>query len=148
MTKQEFINFLNNRINTAISAERYIKKHYQSIHFDIITFTDFPEDFTFAQKLYHYINNDNELKLGLCSVCGKRTRFKGVFNGYCDYCSHKCALNSNERKEVVRETWKNKSYDEKQIAENKRKQTCLNRYNCENPAQSEDVKKKRKRIHV
>ena len=62
---------------------------------------------------------------GICLKCGSPTKFTGLYEKYRDYCSVKCAQNS--------ETTRDKS-----------KQTCLDKYGSENAFQSEEIKTKYK----
>ena len=43
--------------------ERIFKKRFPD-HYKNICSLSFPESFRFSQKIYHYIHNDEELKLG------------------------------------------------------------------------------------
>lgn len=61
---------------------------------------------------------------GKCKVCGKDTRFINYSMGYTKYCSAKCSANSEETKQ-------------------KRAQTNLIKYGCENVSQNETIKKKK-----
>ena len=121
----------------------------------------FPTYFTFNQKIYHYINDDEELKLGLCVECGKRCTFVGISKGYRKYCSKTCIMNSKEIREKIksvklarygdenfsnrdkaRDTVKNKSLEERKQSELKREKTCLERYGTRLASQSTAVKEK------
>ena len=50
----------------------------------------FWEDKKLFQLFWHFINDDPELKLGLCPVCGNRCRFKNLVIGYRHHCSPEC----------------------------------------------------------
>ena len=86
---------------------------------------EFPDGFSFGQKVYHYLYDDNELLLGLCPICGKRCRFNGLSRGYGKYCSNSCRGLSDDTREL-------------------RAMTCVERYGVENPMGNETVKNKRK----
>ena len=47
------------------------KKKYQDFYKEINNI-NFPIDFIWTQKLYHYFNDDLELKFGICHICGFR----------------------------------------------------------------------------
>lgn len=58
-----------------------------------------------VQVIYHLMNNDKELKLGICKVCNKkRTSFISLEKGYRDCCSRKCAAYVEEKREKSRQT--------------------------------------------
>ena len=66
--------------------ENVFKKYFIKLYNDL-NIIDFPNGFTFAQKLYHFLRNDINLQLGLCKTCGKRTHFLGFTKGYRTYCN-------------------------------------------------------------
>lgn len=94
---------------------------------------------------------------GICPICGKPTRSLG-FNGYKKYCSNKCASNSKEVKEKIKQT-NLKKYGTENVAQvpeikdkirntvkseecqTKIKQTNLEKYGTEWPNQNEEIKK-------
>ena len=98
------------------------KKKYPSVYKDILTW-DFPKEFTFSQKLYHYLYDDRELNLGHCKMCDNRCKYRGFIEGYLECCSHKCAGNNEEKK--IRT-----------------KQTCLKKYSTEHPMKNKSIKEK------
>lgn len=101
----------------------------------------FPNKFTFRQKLYHYLNNDYELKLGLCKKCGKRTTFLDLKNGYANYCCKSCAQQDFVRmdKEGIRKRVIGFVVNNNR---EKAKKTCLEKYGVENPQQVKEIQKK------
>jgi len=106
----------------------------------------FPYDFTFQQKVYHYLNNDYKLELGICPTCLNRSGFIGILYGYRKFCSCKCAQNNdivrNKQISSCIEHFGCQNPSQSEIIKDKRKQTCIKRYSCENPFQTEDVKEK------
>jgi len=140
MTKEEFKEWCHD--NHLHVTENCIKSHFPDIHTDIIAFTLFPAEFIFQQKLYHYLNDDPDLLLGLCPVCGSRCRFKTVARGYCHFCSRVCSSNSDEYREKCKETCLKKYGAEyaSQTREfqNKVKQTCLKKYGKESYSQTDE----------
>ena len=54
--------------------EKVFEKYFPEYYIEISKLV-FPDDFKFSQKLYHYFNNDINLKLGYCLVCGNKCRF-------------------------------------------------------------------------
>ena len=89
---------------------------------------DFPEDFSFTQKVYHYLHDDFYLKIGIC-VCGKRCKFISLNAGYKKHCSVKCSVN------------------DKAVIEKKEK-TTLKKYGVKNCFQSESIKDKIKKVNL
>ena len=121
MKKEDVFNFLMEH-SKPYCKEKNFKKNFFEFYQDLLKWS-FPEDFKFSQKLYHYFNEDRDLNLGICPVCGNRCKFKNFIFGYYFTCSLKCAHNSPEIKEKI-------------------KQTNLKRYGVENPFQSEEKKNK------
>ena len=74
---------------------------------------DFPKEWKFYQKLYHFLLDDYDLKLGICPSCGNRCKFHihGEFS-YRTYCSVRCSNLSNEHIQSQLNTWKNKTQEE------------------------------------
>lgn len=109
---------------------------------------------------------------GICKTCGKSTKFQTLSDGYGDYCSNRCIINNKEVQQkrlsainkenlskVIKEGLKksNKSSkktkldrysDENYNNRDKARQTYLNKYNVDNPAKSELVKKRIKQTFI
>jgi very-short-patch-repair endonuclease len=112
---------------------------------------------------------------GICSVCGKNTKFISIKKGYCKHCSYKCSKNSShtlkKRQETCLKKYGNKNFFGSEIGKNKvstsilkkynvtnvmkneeikekKKQTCLERYGYETPLQSEEIKNKIKNTMI
>ena len=73
--------------------EKRFKKYFPVIYEDFKSICFKENDYTYDQLLYHYFHNDFNLDLGICKMCGKRTKFKNLFSGYSDFCSNDCQLN-------------------------------------------------------
>ena len=91
---------------------------------------------------------DEQLKK--CKNCGKEMKYsKGIKH---DYCSNKCRSNSKEIQEKTKQTCL-KKYNCENVFQNKNiknkiKQTNLEKYNCENPAQSKEIQNKIKQTNL
>jgi len=83
---------------------------------------------------------------GICKMCGKRTRFNNLRDGYVMYCSEKCSSNDVDiRKKTIDtniEKYGTKTPAENKIILNKIKQTTLKNYGVENSFQSDHIKEK------
>lgn len=138
MKKFEIKTHISNRKNGI--GEKTFEKMFPDDYHSICSI-EFPSDFTFSQKLYHYLNDDYELKLGLCEKCGKRCKYKNTNDGYQKFCSSKCSNTSNTTKEKIKKTNLERygvehPYQNKEILE-KVKQTKLERYGDANYVNSE-----------
>lgn len=124
-----------------------IKKHFPK-DYEIIINT-FPESFSFPQKLYHYINDDFDLKLGICPVCGKRCVFEYFKIGYRKHCSNKCEANDPKIKEKRNRTnlllYGNICSLHGKEIEAKTKATMLRKYGKDNPMAVERFQEKARR---
>lgn len=98
------------------------KKYFPKLYEELMQ-VQYPEGFTFAQKIFHFFNNDLEFELGKCPVCGKRTKFKNFSKGYQKYCNSVCMGQDPT-------FWA------------KHTETNLQRYGVVNPGQSEKIKEK------
>ena len=120
-TKEEVLSIIKTKPNGNIEEFNF-KKKFPELYQELSTW-NFPSDFKFTQKLFHYFNDDPELKLGLCPVCGKRCKFTKFNRGYLLHCSKDCAI--KDKNTLI-----------------KRKETCINRYGVENAFQSNEKKQK------
>ena len=98
-----------------------------------------------SQEYYNrYLKDD--IREGICSVCGKETKFINMNMGYLETCSRKCGY------EIRKQTWienfgvEHPSQSE-EIKEKKR-QTNIERFGVEHPLQSEEIKEKRKQTCI
>lgn len=131
--KLELKTFLLSQKNICQNNLKWFKNHYNELYLDFLTW-NFPISFSFVQKLYHYLNEDKEFKLGLCS-CGKRCRFISFKQGYHKFCSCSCSAKSSERIQHQKDTME-KLYggcgNASSILKEKQKSTMIERYGDEN----------------
>lgn len=74
----------------------------------------------------YYDSYMKKLNEGICAVCGKKTSFRGLFEGYLECCSIKCSNNHNidKIKQVKLARYGSSTYNNQA----KVKETCLERY--------------------
>ena len=123
MIKTDLIEFLKSH-PIGYTSEKNFQKHFP-FHYNEIIKINFPDDFTFSQKIYHYLNDDLSCSLGLCPTCHKRTKYKGINIGYLQHCSPTCS-----------------SIDKN--VQNKTKMTCLQKYGVDVASKSTEIKNKQK----
>lgn len=86
--------------------------------------------------------------IGVCTVCGKDTKFRSLSAGYGKYCSSKCSANSKETREKVEKTNIDKYgvpyLQQSKSIQEKTKLNNLEKYGVKNVAQHDDVKDKYK----
>ena len=144
MNKEEVFNLLKTKGGFYCQEKQFIKK-FPDIYDDICRI-DFPEDFSFSQKLYHYFNNDSDLKLGICPVCGNRCPFYGFNKAYSNWCSAKCRMKDENIKAKIKQTclkkYGVKNYSSTKECKNKVKQTNIKKYGSEYYQLSNDWKNK------
>ena len=104
--------------------EKGFSKRYPDFYKEICSI-DWPKGFTFRQKLYHWFNNDFDLKLGIC-CCGNRCSFISLNDGYFKHCCKHCSTLDEEVKQT-------------------RSNTCLEKYGCEHESKSVLVKDKKRK---
>lgn len=168
-TKEEVLSILQTHPNGNIEESNFKKKFPE--HYEEVLKHSYPEDFKFTQKLYHYFNNDPDLKLGICPVCGNRCKFKTFNIGYNEHCSIKCINNDkivrskieftnlerygnknnlwseSGRKKVLDTCIKHWGVDnvlKSDVIKEKIKQTTIERYGCEHNSQCNEIKEKKK----
>jgi endogenous inhibitor of DNA gyrase (YacG/DUF329 family) len=77
-------------------------------------------DITFKEKFYLMENDMNELPI---CYCGNKVKFIDMSNGFRQFCSKRCMIDSSEIKE-------------------KRKKSCIDKYGVDNPSKSDIIKLK------
>jgi hypothetical protein len=75
-----------------------IRKNYPEIYRGIEDF-NFPENYTFQQKLWHFLQDD--FTIHRCE-CGNNLHFIDFRRGYRTYCSTDCPCSINHNKETVK----------------------------------------------
>lgn len=140
MSKSElFEYFLNSDINlTYILQKNLFKKLYPEIYTEFTNW-DIPEEgktWKFKQQIWHFLQDDLNLKLGLCPVCGKRCKLVRFRLGYRQTCSIQCSNQSQEHKDKAKETclekYGSEFYSSTLEGQQRIKQTKLDRYGDEN----------------
>ena len=127
LLKEEVLGIITTQPNGNIE-EKNFKKKFPELYQEIINL-NFPSEFKFTQKLYHYFYDDPDLKLGLCPVCGKRCEFLNFNKGYSKHCSIKCSKNNYE-------------------TQLKYEKTCQEKYGVKNVFKSEEIKEKIKQTNL
>lgn len=83
-----------------ILSECRFKLYFPSLYKELLEW-DFPSDFTWSQKLYHFGRKDKDLKLGLCKICGERCEFIDSKYDYEEYCCGEfCSSNIHNKLEL------------------------------------------------
>ena len=87
MDKLELLCYLQNIDDKSggFKKKESIKKRYPEIYEELIKI-DFPEHFTFVQKLWHFLQDDYTIHK--CK-CGNDLKFIDIRNGYRTFCSNK-----------------------------------------------------------
>lgn len=163
ISKEEVLGIITTQPNGNIEEYNFKKKFPE--HYQEVLNCNFPSDFKFNQKLYHYFHDDLDLKLGLCPVCGERCRFNGFNKGYNQHCSYSCVQLDKDVRDKIENTCLEKygetSYTKTSECQermfntklekygdgyysnrDKFKQTCLTKYGKENYLQTEECKER------
>lgn len=147
ISKEEILNLLKEHPNGYIEEYKF-RKIFPQYYIEIINWI-FPKDFKWTQKLYHYLHNDRELKLGICPVCGKRCNFYRFGKGYKKHCSMKCkSLDPNIQNKTKRTCLKlygKESYSQTEESKERIKKTTFQRYGVDCYAKTEESKEKAKK---
>lgn len=130
------------KIKTNQWTEAYFMKNFYDFHKWLSEL--YPFDISFKEKIYWYINKVS--KLPVCKECGGPVKFLSVKKGYTTFCSSKCKAINIDEKEKTKQTLLDKYGVEHNFlipdVHEKRKNTWINKYNTENPAQNNTVKDK------
>ena len=150
MTKEEVLSILKTHPNGNIEESNF-KKKFIELYQELSTW-NFPTDFKFTQKLFHYFNNDPELKLGLCPVCGNRCKFVSFGIGYIHHCSKSCStLDDNVQNKMKETSIKKWGYEYPSQSPKFRVQviqTCNEKYGCDNISQVNEIIEKKKQTKL
>lgn len=148
-TKEEVLSILKTHPNGNIEEYNFKKKFPN--HYEEVLKLSYPEDFKFTQKLYHYFNNDPDLKLGLCH-CGNRCKFISFGIGYTHHCSKSCStLDDNVQNKMKETSIKNWGYEYSSQSPQFRSkviQTCNEKYGCDNISQVNEIIEKKKQTKL
>ncbi len=158
-SKQDVFDFLKNIVvdkNGSLLKEKTFKRLFPKLYDELNDFISHHSimcDWSFKRKLYHFLLEDEDLKIGLCEVCGKKyTRFENFIYGYHKYCSMQCTGKSSERLKKIKCTNLERfGYDnvvKSPEIRTKIKNTNLEKYGVEYPLQSSDIKEKWKNTNL
>lgn len=131
--------YVINQSSTTIGGfPKYFSELYQE--YKDISFPEESNTWRFCQKLWHFLQNDYELKLGICPMCGNRCTMESFKEGYKQYCCTKCVNQSNNHKEHCYQTKELKYGDGNYNNRNKAADTCVEKYGVLNYAQTQEWK--------
>ena len=141
MSKEELLDKLlsNHNYIKEICFIKNFPEHYQEL-----IKIDFPDSFSFSQKVYHYVYNDPYLKLGLCKQCGKRCSYRSFNDGYQLFCSIQCRNKNIDTITKFKQTYKNKSDEEKNNIHTKQSISHHNKSNEEKQQIIKSIKQTKK----
>ena len=146
MSKEEITELVKSCKNGMYTRETVFKNKFPE-DYECILKMEFPNYFTFSQKLYHYLNNDIELKLGLCN-CGNRCAFVNFNIGYKYHCSNSCSKKDKNTTKKMKETlykkYGNENYNNRELF----KKTSQERYGVSSPTQTDEIKEKIKKTNI
>lgn len=105
LVSKEFLKEKLSEIYLKVEGSEYdtfLKKH--DLLFSLTTYTSFLDNnVKNTERIYCLMNNI--LLKPICKHCQKEeTKYKNFSIGYTDYCSVKCSSNSEEKKDLIRET--------------------------------------------
>ena len=141
MSKEEIFNLVKSKPQSYLIESCFSKKFHE-IYLEYLKW-DIPNEgknWKFKQKLWHFLQDDLELKLGLCTVCGKRCKLIRFNLGYRVFCSLKCSNGSQIHKDKNKKTCLNLYGDENYNNREKSKQTKLKNFGDENYNNREKAK--------
>jgi hypothetical protein len=134
--------FTNKRggINT-----KKIKMPNNKIYLDtLLEITNFLPKDTHLRFRFNYIKEGYINMPKLCKTCNKSV----LVNVYSEYCSKKCSNNNNLVIDKMKHTWGNKSIDEVEEIQNKRRCTNLEKYGVDIASKLPEVIEKNKQSHI
>jgi len=100
------------------------------------------------EDYYLYILNNKKDNICKNENCNKSTKFRGIFNGYAEFCSIQCVTRSkiirNRSKKTNLERYGVEHASQSKEIKEKSKRTCLEKYGVENAFQNKEIQKKYK----
>jgi hypothetical protein len=170
MTYSEIINNENGP-SGRMYTEKYVKNNYVEIYDDIIKYCQINlNTLPFKEKVYHYVNNIDNLKCCSNPNCNNLVKFKNSTIGYYKYCSNKCVssdpdvkkekeaksyekygtkapcMNSKIKNKIIKtnqEIYGFNSPLQNNIIKYKSKKTLFENYGVDNPSKSKKLIDKR-----
>lgn len=122
-----------------------IKMSYNKIYLDtLLETTNFLPKDTHLRFRFNYIKEGYLNIPKLCKTCNKSV----LVNVYSEYCSKKCSNNNNSVIDKMKQTWDNKSIDEFEEIQNKRRCTNLEKYGVDIASKLPEVIEKNKQSHI
>ncbi len=150
MNIEEVFQFLKEHGKQYCQEKLFIKKFPD--YYQYVLSWDFPSDFKFSQKLYHYFYNDPNLKLGTCPVCGNRCKFIGFNIGYTNHCSISCsALDKDvlfKKKNTCIEKYGKEFYSQTNERKDRITKTSMEKYGTSHPFKSKEVRDKIEKTNI
>ena len=149
ISKQEVLSIIISQPKYYLQ-EKIFSKKFPKLYQEIQSI-NFPEDFKWTQKLYHFFNDDFEFNLGRCVMCGKRCNFQTFGKGYSIYCSKECCMNDSKRIEKMQNTCL-KKYGVKNVTQSpeirkKMEDSLYKKYGVRNPMKSKEIQEKTKQTN-
>ena len=121
----------------------FLLKNYPDFyHFIIDKYSGY--SLSCPEMLYWYFNNLSEHPK--CKICGKKVKFKNIYTGYCDFCSHKCCTLGTRQK--AKQTCLERYGVENYTNPEKRKQTNIERYGVDCYTKTEEYIEKSKKTYI
>ena len=160
LSKRDVFNFLkciDLSKNGSLIKEKTFSLLFPELYSELVSFVadnnTIMSEWKFNRKLFHFLQDDTDLKLGVCEVCGKKyTSFESFTYGYRNYCSMKCTGKSIQRLEKIKQTnierfGCDNAFKSSEIRA-KIKNTNLDRYGAEYPLQSSEIKERWKNTNI
>ena len=121
----------------------FLLKNYPDFyHFIIDKYSGY--SLSCPEMLYWYFNNLSEHPK--CKICGKKVKFKNIYTGYCDFCSHKCCTLGTRQK--AKQTCLERYGVENYTNPEKRKQTNIERYGVDCYTKTDEYIEKSKNTYI
>ena len=96
-----------------------MKEYFPIIYEDFKKQKFADNDYGFTQLLFHYFNDDYDLKMGYCKYDGKKTKFRNFIYGYNEFCSNDCQIKYITTNSSIIEKRQNTFDNKKELTKNK-----------------------------
>ena len=121
--------------------ERHVRNNFPEFYSKLM---EYPDDLKFTERIYWYFHNLTEKPK--CPICGGAPKFISFNEGYLEYCSFKCSMQSSTRIDRIKTTMLEKygveNASQSQEIKDKKKKTLQEHYGVDVPLQSDVIKQK------
>lgn len=122
--------------------EKHVKNNFPDFYKILM---EYPKELKFSERVYWYYHGLT--KKPICPICNEKyPKFISFNEGYLQFCSHKCSMQSHERVEKIKRTntirYGVPNVSQSKMIKEKKKQTLRRHYDVDIPLQSKIIQER------